>query len=46
MKRELPLAAPFDGVVGEVAVAVGDKVALGQRMFTVAEAGQSFQEQE
>jgi acetyl-CoA/propionyl-CoA carboxylase biotin carboxyl carrier protein len=46
MKMELPLAAPFDGVVGEVAVAVGDKVALGQRMFTVAEAGQSFQEQE
>jgi acetyl-CoA/propionyl-CoA carboxylase, biotin carboxylase, biotin carboxyl carrier protein len=46
MKMELPLAAPFDGVVGEVAVAVGDKVALGQRMFTVAEAGQSFHEQE
>ena len=53
MKMELPLAAPFDGVVGEVAVAVGDKVALGQRMFTIATAadaapatGQTPQEQE
>jgi 3-methylcrotonyl-CoA carboxylase alpha subunit/acetyl-CoA/propionyl-CoA carboxylase biotin carboxyl carrier protein len=38
MKMELPLPAPFDGVVGEVAVAVGDKVALGQRMFTIVAA--------
>jgi acetyl-CoA/propionyl-CoA carboxylase, biotin carboxylase, biotin carboxyl carrier protein len=53
MKMELPLAAPLDGVVGEVAVAVGDKVALGQRMFAIVPAaevapatGQSPQEQE
>jgi 3-methylcrotonyl-CoA carboxylase alpha subunit/acetyl-CoA/propionyl-CoA carboxylase biotin carboxyl carrier protein len=53
MKMELPLAAPFDGVVSEVTVVVGDKVALGQRMFTMVpaaqvppEAGQSFPEQE
>jgi 3-methylcrotonyl-CoA carboxylase alpha subunit/acetyl-CoA/propionyl-CoA carboxylase biotin carboxyl carrier protein len=53
MKMELPLAAPFDGVVSEVAVAVGDKVALGQRMFAIVAAadvapatGQSPQEQE
>ncbi len=35
MKMELPLAAPLAGVVGEVAVAAGDKVALGQRMFAI-----------
>jgi acetyl-CoA/propionyl-CoA carboxylase, biotin carboxylase, biotin carboxyl carrier protein len=35
MKMELPLVAPLDGVVGEVAVAAGDRVALGQTMFTV-----------
>jgi acetyl-CoA/propionyl-CoA carboxylase, biotin carboxylase, biotin carboxyl carrier protein len=53
MKMELPLAAPFDGVVSEVAVVVGDKVALGQRLFTIVpaapvapEAGPSFPEQE
>jgi biotin carboxyl carrier protein len=38
MKMELPLVAPFDGVVGEVAVAAGDKVALGQRMFAILKA--------
>ncbi|HUN38008.1 MAG TPA: biotin carboxylase N-terminal domain-containing protein [Trebonia sp.] len=46
MKMELPLAAPFDGVVSEVAVTVGDKVALGQRMFTVSATAQPSQEQE
>jgi len=48
MKMELPLTAPLDGVVGEVAVGVGDKVALGQRLFaiTAAVAGEPSQEQE
>jgi acetyl/propionyl-CoA carboxylase alpha subunit len=38
MKMELPLAAPLDGVVGEVAVGVGDKVTLGQRLFAIVPA--------
>jgi 3-methylcrotonyl-CoA carboxylase alpha subunit/acetyl-CoA/propionyl-CoA carboxylase biotin carboxyl carrier protein len=38
MKMELTLAAPYDGTVDEVTVAVGDQVALGHPMFTVVPA--------
>ena len=35
MKMELAVAAPSDGVVGEVAVRAGDRVALGQVLVAV-----------
>jgi 3-methylcrotonyl-CoA carboxylase alpha subunit/acetyl-CoA/propionyl-CoA carboxylase biotin carboxyl carrier protein len=35
MKMELSLKAPFDGVVSDVAVAAGARVALGQRLLVV-----------
>jgi acetyl-CoA/propionyl-CoA carboxylase, biotin carboxylase, biotin carboxyl carrier protein len=36
MKMEVTLKAPFDGIVTNVASAVGDQVALGARLFEVA----------
>jgi acetyl-CoA/propionyl-CoA carboxylase, biotin carboxylase, biotin carboxyl carrier protein len=35
MKMELTIASPFDGVVGEVAVRAGDRVARGQELAAV-----------
>jgi biotin carboxyl carrier protein len=35
MKMELSLTAPHDGTVAEVGAAAGDRVALGQQIFTV-----------
>ncbi len=37
MKMELPIAAPHAGVVGDLDIAVGDRVLLGQRLATVTE---------
>ncbi len=45
MKMELSLTAAHDGVVGEVDVAVGDRVALGQQMFTVVPEGDATDEE-
>jgi biotin carboxyl carrier protein len=35
MKMELTIASPFDGVVGDIAVRTGDRVARGQELAAV-----------
>jgi biotin carboxyl carrier protein len=35
MKMELAIASPFDGVVGDIAVRAGDRVARGQELAAV-----------
>ena len=37
MKMEHPIIAPRDGVVGELNIAVGEQVANGQLLLTLAE---------
>jgi biotin carboxyl carrier protein len=41
MKMELSIQAPSDGVVAEVFVATGDRVAQSQPLVTLAEGGVS-----
>ena len=41
MKMEHALIAPFDGVVGEISVSVGDQVADGTVLATVAVKGET-----